>query len=442
MNGTLPTASTLFRRKRVHMAGDPRDLIAQLQGLDGHKKDFLCPDNLASFVVNDGVPNLYLLTEDGTEYFYPLNDYALGQISSRYPADGAKGKVGKPYSRRMYDDAPELFAHNFNYWLARSTKSTLWRTSHGHVRAALSQRFRMLDNTDVVFAGLKGAIEHSRAFNESRGWFTPEGKPMNTIEVFGWHMTDDRVHVMLFDPTLTAHLPTMDMDPNVAKYVNGGFQGTLMDPDYERRGVVERMAYALGRDPNQGGTLVFPAVEISNSEVGSGKLKVVPFGAISICSNICKFGFELAQIHVGADLDKNMDAVISIDTRRKLNAAIYGQVSDVIGAAFQEDRFEKLVAGLVGMMEVELKGAKEAVDVIVKNENLTDAEREDILAAFEEKVAPGKVTAYDATMAVTSAAQKYQEADNGERTIEFEDSVSKYVGDVSKTKAYFAKALK
>jgi len=438
----LPTANAVFRRKRVHMAGNPRDLVAQMQTIDGLKQDFLCPDKLAEFLVQDSVPVLHLSKEDGTEFFFPVRDYALGQIAGRYPADRKPGKVGKSYASRMHSEAPGLFCTNFNHWLARSRKSTLWRTVDGEVRAALSQRFRMLDNTDVVMSALKGALAHSRETNEARGWFDAEGRPLNTIEVFGWHMTENRVHVMLFDPTVTAHLPTLDYDPNVQRYIDGGFQNTLMDPDYERRGVVERMAYALGRNPNEGGTLVFPAVEISNSEVGGGKAKVTPMGAISICSNLCKFGVELAQIHVGSDLDKNAEAVVSLETRRKVNEGIYSQIEDVIGAAFRQESFEKLVTGLVKTMEVELKGAVEAVEVVAKREGLSEKDKDDILAAFESKVAPGKATAYDAAMAVTSAAQKFQDDEAGEKTIAFEDSVAKWLGDEDKTRAYFAGALK
>ncbi len=442
METTFPTAQTVFRRKRVHMSGSPVELLGQLQALANMNRDFLCPDKLAEMVVKDGIPHLHLVTESGEEFFYPFNDYAVGQIASRYPADGQKGTVGKPYSRRMHDDAAELFCTNYNYWLERSKKSTLWRTHEGQVRAALSQRFRMLDNADVVKSALMGAVAHSRKQNEARGWFLPDGSPMNTIEVFGWHLTPDRVHVMLFDPTITAHLPTLDYDPNVQRYIDGSFRGTLMDPDYERRGVVERMAHALGRDPNEGGTLCFPAVEISNCETGGGKAKVTPMGAISICSNLCKFGVNLAQVHVGKDLDKNADAVISLETRRKVNEGIYSQIEDVIGAAFIPQKFEGLVTGLIQTMEVELKGAREATDVIVKRESLTDKQRDDLLAAFDFNVQHGKTTVYDAAMAVTSAAQNYQDDKDGEQTIEHEDSVAKWLGDPVKAKRYFAGAVK
>jgi len=440
----LPTATSIFRRKRVHMAGDPRELIAHLRDLDSKKKDFLATDskttlnvgsvpsvNAKGKAVETTFPQVRLETKDEV-FEVPFMEKALAQLSDRF-------KVGRPYTKRMADEAPELFATNFNWWLERSKRKTLWRTFAGKVRAVLSQKFKIFDNSDVAMHALKAALEHSQKYNTDRGMFNPDGSPLNTVELFGWQADADGLHMWLVDTTVVAHLPTMDLDPNVAKYVNGALRGTYMGEQYEENGTVERMAIAQGRDTTKGGTLVFPIVEISNHEGGSGKLKVIPGCGISVCSNVAKVGVDFARIHVGEDIGKNAEEILSHETRRHLNQGIYMVVEDAVRSAFDPKVFAENVAKLKKTMEVELTDSVDAIDIVVKSEGLSDEDRDNILAAFAPKVAPDKTTLYDVAMAVTEAAQSYE----GDKLTQFQDIAGYWIADQrEKVTGYSAKYFK
>src|SRR5262249_41625075 len=65
-------------------------------------------------------------------------------------------RIGIPakYYDRMRIEAPDLLASNVNHWLRESDEKRLVRTLDGNARAFLSDRYRRLDNFELLEAAL------------------------------------------------------------------------------------------------------------------------------------------------------------------------------------------------------------------------------------------------------------------------------------------------
>lgn len=359
--------------------------------------------------------------------------------------------------RKMEDPAhAEELARHLRYWLeSDGARTKLVRCmdpadpieGEGYVRAFLSDRYRIIDNEDLVMTALQAA----KASADARG-----GK----VEVFNWNLSDDLLDLLIVDTTLTATIPTFrtenparaDLeDHRPAKTdVHGGYEGrltgTVQDPAFETRGVVERMATPEGRDPNDptggdtgGGRIVMAGCHIRQSETGQGTLRIRIAGLDAACTNRILAGTNLAQIHLGKVLDDNV--IYSENLRRDRNRVLFAEIEEIVAATFDRERFQKMIDELIATQSVEIPEEREAVDNIVKREGWTDEVRDELLAAFERQTHPDRVTLYDAVQAMTCAAQKFEAADPG-LCLEMEEAAGALVGVETKAQyGYFGRKI-
>ena len=97
--------------------------------------------------------NLMVNSTRGTSLISVATDndvlsYAVSEVAHRQIAE--RLNIPYKYYERMRLDYPELLDQNINGWLARSPEKRMLRTLDGKLRAFLSDRYRRLDNLELV----------------------------------------------------------------------------------------------------------------------------------------------------------------------------------------------------------------------------------------------------------------------------------------------------
>ena len=120
------------------------ELARELERQLGTKKDLLVPlPRTHHSTAADGECVLEIDEPDGVQR------YGITALARRQLAE--KLKIPYAYFERMRTEQPELLDRNVNAWLAREEgERQLLRTLDGQVRAVLSERYRRLDNHDLV----------------------------------------------------------------------------------------------------------------------------------------------------------------------------------------------------------------------------------------------------------------------------------------------------
>ena len=85
----------------------------------------------------------FRLETTSEEIIMPATGYAHGQMASKL-------SIPKNYYDRMLNNSPQLLAENVNHWLNKSDDTSLIRCLRGQLRAVLSDRYRIVDNNDIL----------------------------------------------------------------------------------------------------------------------------------------------------------------------------------------------------------------------------------------------------------------------------------------------------
>jgi hypothetical protein len=204
------------------------------------------------------------------------------------------------------------------------------------------------------------------------------------------------------------------------------------------------VGYRMGDGSHKIFDVCCPALILSNSEVGFGRLVVETGVYTKACTNLSWFssgGFK--RTHIGArhrmteglsvdDLDK----VMSDETKRKTQEALWLQVRDVVASAFDKTtiqrRSEQLEAAGNNTFAPSKAGA--IVEVAGDRFGLNEIEKNSVL---DHLMAGGNLSQYGLHAAITRAAQDVADYD---RATEFEYLGGKVI-DLTKTEWKQVEAL-
>lgn len=342
-------------------------LHARLTDEQTRKHDFVAPAAALSvqagqLVVAGSEPEIGdsgVTSFDGT---YDLNSVAVEGLA-------AKLDIPLGYLRRNQAKNLSLFDDNVNGWLGHSDYAgkrylvrTLRGTGDGLVRAFLSDRFRIIDNIDVLMATLEG--------------IRAAGVP---VQVQSCDLTDRTMRVRVVCEEIAAY--AFDLVKDYRSPWGG----------------------ALGKDL----PMVFAGFELSNSEVGSGQFALTPRITWQVCTNgqtVTKDAFGAR--HLGARLD---DGVIkwseaTLATNLKL---ITEQTADAVKTFLNVDYVEGVLNGIREQAGAPVN-ASTVVETVAKALKYTEAQQATILDHF---IRGGQTTAGGVMQAVTSAAQAEVDGD-------------------------------
>jgi len=310
------------------------DLAKEVERQSQAKVDYLA-DTTALEVNNEGSLVIERASQENMSIgsIFPVTDYAHGQIADRL-------SIPKRYYDRMKQEAPELYKTNVNYWLHNNPEKRMIRTLDGKVRAFLSDRYRPLDNYDLLKAVLPVIQE--------------KGAEIKSAEV-----TDLRLYIKAIYPKL---------------------EGEVEIGDIVQAGIV-----------------------VSNSEVGAGSVKVEPLIYRLVCSNGMITNTSMKKYHIGRRAgEDDIFKVLSTNTKKVTDQAFWLQVKDIVRSAFNEDVFNGELDKLRKAKNTpEVKRPKKAVEIIQKEYGYSDKQGEAIL---ENLLKGKDYTKYGMANAVTATA--------------------------------------
>jgi len=253
----------------------------------------------------------------------PLTDWAHSQVSNKLD-------IPLKYYRKMREQAPELLARNINEWLPTPNKELiskpkdrklLLRTLDGEVRAVLSDRYKILDNHDLLLKSLEE--------------FREVGAELHRAD-----LTQNHMYIKAIVPHTVEEI-------------------------------------------RQGDTVV-PGVIIQNSEVGAGAFKVMPFMLRQVCSNGMIGESTITKIHLGRKQDSGI-IQFSAETQMAENATLWLQVQDIIRGTFDPLTFKKWVSQLRMGTEVEIENPVYAVNNVIETFGIGEELKDDLLNHFSRE---------------------------------------------------------
>jgi hypothetical protein len=161
-----------------------------------------------------------------------------------------------------------------------------------------------------------------------------------------------------------------------------------------------------------------PSITISNSEIGYGSLSVKGGTFDSFCTNLAIFEKRSTkQYHVGRKIDAlgDITELLSDQSRRLGDAALWSALKDVVIATFDEAKFFELVDDIKATQGHAITGdVPKVVEVTAKRFGLSDGERKSVL---DHLIRGGDLSRFGLYNAITRTAEDLPSYD---RATEFE----------------------
>lgn len=358
------------------------DLLALLKEQTVRKLDVVAP--AATLHAEGG-----LLRVEGTQPTFTDDGLTIGDGMYRPTEvfhEGVANKLGVPvgYLKRLRVQRPDLYDANVNGWLhghkgdeahsipaaSADKRSFFVRTFQGDsggvgvARALMSDRYSVIDNTDVLMATMAGINEAGVA-----------------CDVDGADVTDRRMYVRVRCESVSALAPEL-----LRGYRSpfGGGDGT--------------------ENPT-----VFAGFVVSNSEVGNGSFSITPRLIVQVCSNGMTINKDaMRAVHVGAKLDEGIRW--SAKTQDKALELIKLRTADAVKTFLDVEYMRGVIAKLTedATVEVPAGSAAKVVETVSRSLMFTQEQQDGILEHF---IRGGQLTAGGVMHAVTSYAQTVDDAD-------------------------------
>lgn len=292
-------------------------------------------DNLALVLLQEGSNELQR---------FSISDNCHNQLASRL-------NVPLKFYRRLLADHTDMVIDNVNKLFEREPATRLVRTLDGVARAFLSDKYRTLDNNQVLEQVLPALVN---------------GDIENVL--LSSNVDDNKMHlkVLFTDDSLAQ---------DIGSAPNGG-----INP------LVASATPFVEKDKTR--DIIRPGIVISNSETGQGSLSMKGFFFRSYCTNGCVWGtdeaFSFQRNHVGSRLTAQSNfEVFSDDTRRKQDELIIAELSDGMGTMINPERVQAMGNRLREIKSgVEAIDPVSAVDAVVEKLDLKEAERNSVLESF------------------------------------------------------------
>lgn len=168
------------------------------------------------------------------------------------------------------------------------------------------------------------------------------------------------------------------------------------------------------KEPVRGG------IQISVSEIGLGKINILPWLEILSCLNGATFKeFGKGRTHIGIRLDTADDGsfeVFSTETIMKTASAWWSQARDYMNLMGSEDGFSRLLNALRERQGDPIQaGPVQVIEAVAKQFNMVEEEKNNLLFAY---IKAADTTRFGLSQAVTSLSHEMPDYD---RAMEFNE---------------------
>jgi hypothetical protein len=278
-------------------------------------------------------------------------------------------------------------------------------SSDGVLRAALSPRYKIIDNLDVLLAIMDGL---RKAGLEA----VPDVSDL----------TERRMHVRFSVPGIAVFAPHLldgyrspfDGPGGVQRAGGGDRPGMKLQAGHFGAGnaAVQRALRAArneGKDyPPGQEPIVFAGLKVTNSDVGEGARTIAPEIVVEICGNRLTLTAAADRaVHLGSSKDEGV-IEWSAETAEKELALITSQAADAVQTFLTPEWFFGKVNEIEALAGVPVARHEDVIKEVSKAAGFTQGETSDILAHF---LRGGSYTAGGVANAVTSVSQTLDNAD-------------------------------
>lgn len=293
-----------------------QNLYGELERQREVRKDLIADTRSINISSTNGVSMLSVSTGEDI-LSYRVTDIAHRQIADRL-------NIPYKYYERMRTDYPALLDKNVNGWLLKNPERRMLRTLDGKLRAFLSDRYRRLDNLELV--------DH----------VLPVIDEMKGCEIISCDITETHLYLKVINKTMKAEIVPGDV-------VQAGFV-------------------------------------ISNSEIGLGALKVEPLVYRLVCKNgMISKDLAHKKYHTGKQVEDTDNAyeLYSDATLAADDKAYFMKVQDIVSAAVDEAKFNLTVDKMRTAMGIKTgDNPVQTVEVLGDRYVLNKLERASILRHF------------------------------------------------------------
>jgi hypothetical protein len=365
--------------------GSLQDLVSELQEQQDRKVDMVVPasklwSHNGNVVVAGGVPEVIDangVTPAGNLHLSPSSVFDTGMVAK---LSETGRPVGRAFVRGLRETGRVDLVDSIYNGLLHGNKaldvpgdprSFFVRTfagsdaDHlGYARAVLSDKYRPLDNWDVLLTVIKGLKEAG----------------------FGGHvvrqadLTDDKMYVRVSVPEITALAPGL-LHGYTSPY--GGARGA--DNPTVEAGLV-----------------------ITNSETGGGAFTITPELLVQICTNGVTIKKDMRRkTHLGGKLD---DGIMQI-SQRTLDAnkeLVASQTIDAINTFMNPEYLNRVIAQIESGSDEKIDDVEKAIETVVSRPAFSKADAKGLLASFMDG---GDRTRGGMVNAITAYSQSVDDAD-------------------------------
>ena len=341
---------TIKNQKQMKQKVKLPELVEQLKNEQLQKRDFVVPASCIAMeegrlivfnkeedkALNDLIQGTGIVDADDKSLSLKCLTVAHSQLSDKLQIPK------KYYDRLNSDNNLELLDVNVSWWFQNNNKNNYFlrtfvneETKKGFVRALLSDRFKVIDNYDVLFACLE-AIKESGA----------------NVEIESCDLTEKRMYVRFIAPEIEVQAPEL-----LKNY----------------------------KSPNgeSGKTGICTGFVISNSEVGQGTFSISPRAVVSVCSNGMVFKDDaFSKTHLGSKMDSLSKIEWSEQTKEKNKELIICQVQDAIKTFCSEEYIGTKIAQLQEKGAGKLVNPIDAVKNVSRHLSISEEKERDIMNYF------------------------------------------------------------
>lgn len=360
------------KKSRVDFVSDVRNLTVRLmpQVKDGNR--IIKPARAMLEPANEGASEWL---PDGAITF---RDTAIGQL-----AEKTEPSIPKRFFDRMMEVNPVRLEELVNALHKDNPAKRLVRCLDGSVRAWLSDIYRIIDNYDVAFTCMDEA--------QRKG-----------AQVFECGLSDTNMRIKFTNQSV--------WDAVDIKQRSGPQGGWYAGAIGNRELIGKSILGARINDVLPGGPgTIHPIVTVSNSETGHGGFRVRLGILMGICFNVATLEDVVTTIHIGSRSDEGIYSQETIATDTK---AIMLKARDSVRAAFDPEKFKRIVAKVKRSQGMEIEKPTAAVESVIESNAINEEHREALLSYFLRDY---DQTQFGLAQAVSRLAQDTDDSDEADR---------------------------
>ena len=361
------------------------ELVTELQKENLQKRDFVLPAKCISMVNG----KIIVTNNENSETLKKiLTECNIGHASDMKQVmelecfsvmhTHLQDKLGIPtkyYNRLLSLENKDLLDRNVTYWLQESKSNHLLRcfvdkeNKHGFARALLSDRFKVIDNYDImltVLAAIKeSGLDIQIDTSDERGQT-------------GCDLTEKSMYLRFICPNIQINSPEL-----LKMYRPDGLPNTVGD------GIISGFV-------------------IKNSEVGMGQFSISPRAKVLACKNgMVTTKDDFSKTHLGAKMSEYTTIEWSEETKQKNLNLIISQIKDCIKKYVSEEYLGNTIKHFIEKNK-NLEFPLDAVKAATISLNINEDKANDIINSF---IKSGDMSAFGVTQAITYFAHTKADAD-------------------------------